>query len=290
MLDAQQCYLKMMTHVNTPAEPVFNTPAEPVFAFDAAIVRLPSKSVIGGLRAGDGGDPAYPGVCAEHEAYVAALGEAGVAVTTLGALEAYPDAMFVEDPALVFCEGAILLRPGALSRAGEVSEIAGVLRDQFTTVLELPGEGFVEGGDVLTTPEKVMIGLSSRTNRAGASALQKLLAEFGRASDIVETPADVLHFKTDCSLLDQETVLATERLARSGVFDGFDVVLTPEGEEAAANALRVHDVVMVGADFPRTIELLDRRGFHVAPLKTTEIGKIDAGLSCMSLRWRREPG
>ncbi len=269
----------MMTYVNTLAEPVF--------AFDAAIVRQPSKSVIGGLRAGDGGDPDYAGVRAEHEAYVAALGKAGVAVTTLGALEGYPDAVFVEDPALVFPEGAILLRPGAESRAGEVSEIAGVLHEQFSTVLELPGEGFVEGGDILTTPKKVMIGLSSRTDLAGAGALQKLLAEFDRASEIVETPADVLHFKTDCSLLDQETVLSTARLARSGVFDGFDVVLTPEGEEAAANALRVNDAVMVGADFPRTIELLDNRGYAVVPLKTTEIGKIDAGLSCMSLRWRR---
>ncbi len=280
---AHQCYPKMMDNVNTP-------PDRPVFEFDTAIVRLPSKSVASGLRAGDGGDPAYPGVRSEHKAYVAALGEAGIAVIPLGVLEAYPDAMFVEDPALVFPEGAILLRPGAASRAGEVSEIASALRDQFTTVLELSGEGFVEGGDILTTPEKVMIGLSSRTDQAGAHELQKLLAEFGRASEIVETPADVLHFKTDCSLLNEGTVLSTARLARSNVFDGFDVVLTPEGEEAAANALRVNDVVMVGSDFPRTIELLDKRGFHVVPLRTTEIGKIDAGLSCMSLRWCKATG
>jgi dimethylargininase len=279
-LVAQHCYQNMMNPVNT-------LPAAPVFAFDAAIVRLPSETVVSGLRAGDGGDPDYAGVRAEHTAYVAALGEAGVMVTTLGALEGYPDAVFVEDPALVYPEGAILLRPGAKSRAGEVSEIAGILREHFTTVLELPEGGYVEGGDILTTPKKVMIGLSNRTDVAGASALQKLLAEFGRASEIVETPADVLHFKTDCSLLDEETVLSTARLARSGVFDGFDVVLTPKGEEAAANALRVNDVVMVGADFPRTIETLDKRGYTVVALKTTQIGKIDAGLSCMSLRWRR---
>ncbi|GEC31351.1 hypothetical protein EFR01_15220 [Sinorhizobium fredii] len=62
-------------------------------------------------------------------------------------------------------------------------------------------------------------------------------------------------------------------------------MIIPEGEEPAANALRVNDVVMVGADFPRTIEMLDKAGYNVVPLKTTEIGKIDAGLSCMSLRW-----
>jgi len=261
-----------------------------VFQFDAAIVRLPSKSVAKGLRAADGGDPAYQGVLSEHEAYVAALSAAGVDVTALPALLDYPDALFVEDPALVFPEGAILLRPGAASRAGEVAEIAPVLRDHFETVLDLSGEGFVDGGDILTTPEKVMIGLSSRTDLAGAKALQRLLAEFGRTGEVVETPADVLHFKTDCSLLDEETVLATKRLATSGVFDGFDVVLMPDGEEAAANALRVNDALMVGADFPQTIDLLGARGFNVIPLKTTEIGKIDAGLSCMSLRWRRPSG
>ncbi|MNT76527.1 N(G),N(G)-dimethylarginine dimethylaminohydrolase [compost metagenome] len=94
-----------------------------------------------------------------------------------------------------------------------------------------------------------------------------------------------MHFKTDCSLLDEETVLSTARLAKSGVFDRFKQVIIPEGEEPAANALRVNDVVMVGSDFPRTIEMLDKLGYKVVPMKTTEIGKIDAGLSCMSLRW-----
>ena len=82
-------------------------------------------------------------------------------------------------------------------------------------------------------------------------------------------------------------MLATARLAASGVFDGLDVVIVPEGEEAAANALRVNAVVLAGAGHPRTIGLLRLRGFTVVPLPTSEVGKIDAGLSCMSLRWRR---
>ncbi len=102
---------------------------------------------------------------------------------------------------------------------------------------------------------------------------------------MVTTPAGVLHFKTDCSLLDEERILSTNRLAASGVFRNFKVIAVPEGEEAAANALRVNDTMFVGADFPRTIEKLQREGFNVVPLNTSEIGKIDAGLSCMSLRW-----
>jgi dimethylargininase len=258
-----------------------------VFHFNSIIVRSPSRSVVDGLRAEDRSSPSYEGVKAEHDAYVEAMRAAGVKVTALPPLEAFPDSIFVEDPALVFTEGAILLRPGAATRVKEVEEIAPTLRQMFETVLDL-SEGYADGGDVLTTRESVMIGLSARTDRAGAEALRGCLEKLGRRSEIVATPEGVLHFKTDCSLLDDETILSTNRLARSGVFENFRQMIIPEGEEPAANALRVNDVVMVGSDFPRTIEMLDRAGYKVVPLKTTEIGKIDAGLSCMSLRWFSE--
>ncbi|TCN31344.1 dimethylarginine dimethylaminohydrolase family protein [Sinorhizobium americanum] len=258
--------------------------SHPAYHFNSIIVREPSRSVVNGLRAKDRGSPTYEDVKAEHDAYVDAMREAGVKATVLPPLEAFPDSIFVEDPALVFTEGAIVLRPGAAARVGEAGEIAPTLRDMFDTVHDLPA-GYADGGDVLTTQESVMIGLSARTDRAGAEALRACLDKLGRKSEIVKTPEGVLHFKTDCSLLDQETVLSTNRLARSGVFQNFRQMLIPEGEEAAANALRVNEVVMVGADFPRTIEMLDKAGYKVVTLKTTEIRKIDAGLSCMSLRW-----
>ncbi len=259
----------------------------PPYHFTNAIVRRPAKSVTGGLRAVDRGAPTYAGVAAEHDAYVAALREAGVDVSVLAPLEGFPDSIFVEDPALVFTEGAILMQPGAPSRLGEVVEIAPTLREMFETVIELPSPGFAEGGDILTTAQTVMIGLSSRTDPDGARGLQQCLEKLGRKSQIVKTPPGVLHFKTDCSLLDEETILSTKRLAASGVFEDFDTIILPDGEEAAANALRVNDVVMIGAGFPRTIEMLDKRGYKVVPLAVSQIGKIDAGLSCMSLRWRR---
>src|SRR5438105_2099 len=98
--------------------------ARPVFTFDNAIVRAPATSIVAGLRAVDRGSPSHAAVEAEHAAYVAALRAAGVAVEVLPALEAFPDSMFVEDPALVFPEAAILLRPGAPSRFGETEAIA----------------------------------------------------------------------------------------------------------------------------------------------------------------------
>lgn len=254
------------------------------FQFNRAIVRQPARSVVAGLRANDGGNPTYDGIRGEHDAYIAALRSANVDITVLPPLEKFPDSLFIEDPALVFSEGAILLRPGAPSRAAETGELAPTLRDLFDVVVDLT-TGHADGGDVLVMPLGVIIGLSARTDRAGAEALAACLAELGRESRIVETPGDVLHLKSACSLLDDETMLCTPGLAATGIFTGFRQVTTVDGEDAAANALRVNDVLMVGADFPRTIERLGALGYRVAPVDTREIGKLDAGLSCLSLRW-----
>lgn len=256
-----------------------------IFHFNRALVRIPAPSVIHGLRAIDRGSPTLEGIRLELEAYVAALSAAGVAVETLPALEAFPDSVFLEDPALVFPEGAIVLRPGAPSRLGEATSIGSELRRRFERVLELD-EGFAEGGDILNTRDAVLIGLSSRTNEAGAAGVIALLGQLGRRGRVVQTPPGVLHFKTDCSLLDEETILATSRLAASGVFEGYRVLLTPEGEAAAANSLRVNDRVFVGRHFPRTAELLSRAGYEVVLLPNEQIALLDAGFSCLSLRWR----
>jgi dimethylargininase len=255
-----------------------------VFDFNSAIVRSPGRSVVNGLRTGPGPAPTYEGIVAEHAAYIAALQAAGVRVTVLPALEQFPDSIFVEDPALVFSQGAILLRPGAPSRRAEAQELSAALAARFSEVVEL-NEGFADGGDVLVTPACVFIGLSARTDEAGATSLQHLLNSLGLTSRVVEVPPGTLHLKSDCSLVDEETVLTTEALANSGVLDGFRLLVVQEEERAATNAIRVNDVVFIRAGAPRTLDMLERHGSKVLPLAASEIARIDAGLSCMSLRW-----
>lgn len=256
-----------------------------VFEFSHALVREPTQAVVDGLRAVDRGAPSFDGVKAEQAQYVSALEAAGVRVEVLPGLPDFPDSIFVEDAALVFEGAAIVLRPGAPARRGEADAIAPHLARRFERLLRL-NEGSVDGGDVLIAPGKVFIGRSERTSTDGARALSCLLAEIGLRGEPVTTPPGVLHLKSDCSLLDEETVLATARLASTEVFKGFRVVLTPEGEEAAANAVRVNDCVLVSDIFPRTAEMLAGLGYPLSPLRAREIAKIDAGLSCMSLRWR----
>lgn len=255
-----------------------------VFAFDRAIVRAPAPSVVNGLRAGDGETPSYEGVLAEHCAYVAALEAAGLRVEQVPALDAFPDSLFVEDPAFVIPEGAVLLNPGARSRAGEAAEIEPVLRANFGRVARLLA-GHADGGDILILPDEILIGLSARTDREGAEAFVALMAEWGRRASIVETPRGVLHLKTGCGLLDDDAVLATPALAEAAMFGDLGVIVTPPGEEGAANLLRVNDTVLLAAGFTRTAELIAGRGYAPVLLETEQIARIDAGLSCMSLRW-----
>lgn len=255
-----------------------------VFDFNRAIVRRPGRSAVNGLRSQPSDDPDYDTLVAEHAAYIDALSRAGLAVDILPALEAFPDSMFVEDPAIVMSEGAVLLRPGAPSRRGEVAEMREPLARHFAHLTELV-EGLADGGDVLMTPEIIYIGLSARTDRTGAESLRIGLGTLGRKARIAETPKGVLHFKTAVSLLSEEVVFATPAMAAADIFNDLDTIVTPDGEEAAANALRVNDTVLIGAEYPRSAELLTKKGFTVATLSVRETAKLDAGLSCMSLRW-----
>ncbi|MEJ0084938.1 MAG: dimethylarginine dimethylaminohydrolase [Pseudomonadota bacterium] len=245
---------------------------------------MPGRSVVNGLRAHAGPAPVFEAVVVEHQAYVAALESAGVQVTTLAPLEEFPDSIFVEDPALVFPQVAILLRPGAPTRMAEANELASELHARFPTVLKLDA-GFADGGDILVTPRRVFIGLSARTDRTGAAALKLLLNAIDLKGEVVDVPPGTLHLKTDCALVDEETILATQELADSGLLAGFRVLVAPAEERHACNALRINDTVFVRAGCPRIFEMLAQHGLNVVALPVTEVAKIDAGLSCMSLRW-----
>jgi dimethylargininase len=252
-----------------------------VFDFDRALVREPGESVVRGLRTGSQA-PRHDRVLAEHRAYVAALEAAGVAVETLPPLPDYPDSVFVEDPAFVLPEGAILLRPGAASRLDEPATLASALNRHFAHVAEVD-EGFVDGGDILVLPDEIMIGLSARTDRAGAERFAGLAGDLGRRARIVEPPPGLLHLKTGCGLIDERRILAAAPIAP--LFGDYEVLITPEGETAAANLIRVNDRVLMAAAFPNTAALLAERGLDPVRIDAAEIAKIDAGLSCMSLRW-----
>lgn len=255
------------------------------YEFTRAITRAPSASIVHGLRAHDVGAPDLSRMLAAHQDYITALCDAGLSVTELAELEQYPDSVFVEDTALCLAEVAILMRPGAASRAGEVAYMAAALHSFYDAVLQIQGPGFIEGGDILVNGKMILVGSSARTDAAGIAELAALVAVWGYQVHALETPQGVLHFKTDCSLLDEKTVLATARLAASGCFKDYHVIFTSPGEEAAANAIRCNEFVLMAAGFPGTSTRLREAGFIVREIDNSECAKLDGGMSCLSLRF-----
>jgi dimethylargininase len=260
------------------------------YRFSHAICRKPSREVVAGLRAVDIGAPDFALMQCHHSDYIAALRATGAEVLVLDALPAYPDSVFVEDTALCLPQGAVVMRPGAPTRLGEAREMAPHLQQYFRQIARIEGpESFIEGGDILLTEREVLVGRSARTNAAGIAELAGIVADWGHKLREVFTPPGVLHFKTDCSLLDAETVLATKRLAASGCFEGYRVIEVAEGEEACANAIRFNDVVLAPAGFPRTRAKLAAAGFDVVEIGNSECAKLDGGMSCLSLRFTPAP-
>lgn len=254
--------------------------------FSHAITRRPSASITRGLRAVDTGNPDLTRMQADHAAYVATLRETGATVVELAALDAYPDSIFVEDTALCLPQGAVILRPGAPSRLGEAAEMAPHLHALYRDVVEVTSkDSFIEGGDILVTEHEILVGRSARTNTAGIADLARLVAPWGHEVREVHTPPGVLHFKTDCSLLDVDTVLSTKRLSASGCFTGYRVIDIPDGEEAAANTIRFNDLVLMPSGFPRTRDAIARAGFTVREIGNSECARLDGGMSCLSLRF-----
>ena len=256
------------------------------FRFTHAVLREPADSCVHGISTQSERPPDVARFREQHDAYRRALEAAGVKTIVLAPLESFPDSVFVEDAALCFDGRAVILRPGARSRAGEAREIAPHLELTFEGRVTFLDRGSVDGGDILLADDDAFIGLSARTDGDGVEALRPFLEGSGYTVRVARTPDGVLHFKSDCALLDERTLFATPALAATDWFGpGFEVIETPPGESAAANLVRVNDHVILRDGFPRTRELLESRGYHVVAVDVDEAARLDGGLSCLSLRF-----
>lgn len=223
---------------------------------------------------------------AQHTAYADALQAAGVQVHLVDGDEAWPDCVFVEDPAVVVPPRALIGRL-APHREGEPAAVEAALRRWHQTV-PLPDGARLEGGDVLHVEDTTYVGLTARTNQRGADALREFLAPEGRR--VVAVPvAKYLHLKTAVTYLGNGTLAAVPDFGGVDAFDVDDVVLADEGEPVAANCLRVNDHLLTVAGNPRTELRLrgfgERHGVRVVPLEISEFEKGEGSLTCLSLLW-----
>ncbi len=255
--------------------------------FTRALLRLPGENYAAGITSSAEGAPVLARALEQHRRYSAALEACGLETTTLAADERYPDGTFVEDAAIVTPKGAILTRPGAASRAGETESIAAALGRSFPALARITAPGTVDGGDVCETDTGVLIGITARTNEAGARQLAGLLGELGYRATIVDIRgvAGLLHLKTGISYLGDGRLAVTAGLPPLPAFAPYQQVPVSAAEGYAANCIRVNDRVLVAAGYPRFADELARLGYAPLPLEMSEYRKMDGGLSCLSLRF-----
>ena len=253
------------------------------YSFKNAIIRQPNKSIQNGLSS-QNLHPQYEVIAEEHSSYIKAIKEAGLQIKLLESLEEYPDSIFVEDPALTYKSNIIILNPFDLSRNGERDIIKEEIKHLFDKMLFIEN-GFVEGGDILNINNHFIIGLSNRTNKLGADNLSKILQSLGATVEICKTPDDILHFKSECSIIDDDTILVSNKMAQLDYLkSNYHLIELPIGEEGAANALRINDKLLLPDGFTKAEEMLSEK-YNIIKVKVDEIAKVDAGLSCMSLRY-----
>jgi dimethylargininase len=252
-----------------------------------AIVRPPSPNFLDGLTTMNLGKPIYARAVEQHEAYCAALRRCGLALVRLEADDRYPDSTFVEDTAVLTERCAILARPGAPSRVGEVAGIATVLANSYSELLSIREPGTLDGGDVCEVGNHFFIGISERTNETGAQQLAEVLRSFGYTASFVSIRgvSSILHLKSGLAHLGNNRLVVTEALANCAEFRGHDLVLVSAGEDYAANCLRVNDQVLVAAGYPAFERRLQELGCQTIALEMSEFQKMDGGLSCLSLRF-----
>lgn len=251
--------------------------------FSNAIARTPAANAGKGITTAALGRPEVPLMRAQHDAYLRALDSLGVSITLLEADERFPDGCFVEDTAVVTPDCAVITRLGAPPRRGEEVAIEPLLA-AHRPVARIEAPGTMDGGDIVVAGERVLIGLSERTNRDGAAQLAEILETHGMVCRTVPVVGG-LHLKSHVNPLGARRLLISRVYAEREELADFDCIVLPDGEEQAGNSLHFDHRVLVPAGSPGTARLLADHGLTAIPLDMSEFQKMDGGLTCLSIRF-----
>jgi dimethylargininase len=218
---------------------------------------------------------------AQHRQYVSSLSALGCHVVSLPEEPEYPDAVFVEDVAIVLDELAVLARPGAASRRGEVASVGEALAG-YRRLYPIHEPGTLEGGDVLRVGKVIYVGVSGRTNRSGVEQLAVVVAEYGHSVVPIEVHG-CLHLKSAVSQAADGVLLINPAWVSPAEFKSFELIEVDPAESFAANGLLVGKRFIFPSSFPRTRSVLDAHGIEVTAIDVSELQKAEGGVTCCSL-------
>jgi dimethylargininase len=227
----------------------------------------------------------------QHAAYAEGLRWLGYQVEVLPADERHPDCPFIEDTSVIVGDVALITRPGAPSRQGEVEAVAEALGQVASLRLaRMAAPATLDGGDVLLLGRRLYVGRTARTNQAGVAALA---AAFVDLEIVPVALAGLLHRKCVCAPLSggpAGRALVAEGALPPGVFGEAELVAVPAEEADAANVVARGDRVLMGAGYPRARRALEAAGLEVRTVDTSEFRKADGALTCLSLLSDLGPG
>jgi dimethylargininase len=221
---------------------------------------------------------------AQHHDYELLLEKLGAKVISLPEEPELADSMFVEDPAIVLDEVAVICPLGTESRRKEAPSVAAAL-EKYRRLQYVKLPGTLEGGDVLQVGKKVFVGVTARSNPEGIRQLAVILDHYGYELTAVPVTG-CLHLKSAVTSLGRNTLLANRKWFDWKRLSGFEWVDVNEAEPHAGNALEIGDSVVLPSSFPKTQTTIGARGFNVIPLEISELQKAESGLTCSSLLFK----
>lgn len=256
------------------------------------LARRPAETLSAGLTNRTYlGQPDLAKTFAQYDAYLAALRDQGLDVTVLPPLAKFPDAHYVEDPAVIFDTVAFLTQPGAPERRDETEQLATQLAVTLAEhqLVFAEGDAMIDGGDVLFTDDRVLIGLSKRTNLAGAEQLKAAILAWRSDAKVDFVPIEgVLHLKTGMTELVPGILLRDPHMTMDYTVDFAEVITLSPEEGYAANVLPIRTpdgrFIIIAKGYPTVSELAHRHFDTVIELDMTEFEKMDGSLTCLSLR------
>lgn len=217
----------------------------------------------------------------QHAGYRAILGELGVTAVRAPALPGQPDGVFVEDTAIVLPEVAVMARPGAASRSGEVESVVAALKS-YRRLQHMAGPGTLDGGDVMRIGRTLFVGESQRTNAAGIQELKAIVEPLAyRLHTVAVTRC--MHLKTACTFVHPHFVVANKDWVDAAMFAAFVIIPVDASEPFGANTLTVAGTTLVSAAAPKTELRLRDAGIATRAVEISEFEKAEGGLTCLSL-------
>jgi len=218
---------------------------------------------------------------AQHHAYEQALASLGAKVISLPAEAELPDSMFVEDPAIVLDELAVVFPLGTETRRREAESLAKAIAP-FRKIEHVKLPGTVEGGDILRIGKKLYAGVTARTNENGIEQLRKIVTPHGY--EVIDVPVTgCLHLKSAVTYLGGNALLANRSWFDTTPLASYEWIDVDPSEPHAGNALALSGSVVFPVSFPKTRARIEARGFKVLPLDIAELQKAESGLTCSSL-------